>query len=195
PAETFSVAAYVERAHAAIAAILERGEVPLVVGGTGFYLRALREGLPTTPQADVAAQAPLWEEVEQGRLAGLMTELRDRAPVDADRAGATPRRVVRSLEVLRRTGKPPSAFPYTAPRYSFSMLVLAPPPATLAERIAARTQTMFEAGLVAEVARLLEEYPDQATAFQAIGYKEVVDHVRGSCTLAEAIDRVTTATL
>src|SRR5688572_17503827 len=58
PAETFSVAAYVERAHAAIAAILERGEVPLVVGGTGFYLRALREGLPTTPQADVAAQAP-----------------------------------------------------------------------------------------------------------------------------------------
>jgi len=195
PAESFSVAAYVEHAHSTIAAILERGSVPLVAGGTGFYLRALRQGLPTVPAADPEVQAPLWDEVERGRLSHLMAELAAVAPTDALRAGANPRRVVRSLEVLKRTGKPPSAFPYTAPRYSFSMLVLAPPPATLAERIAARTQTMFEAGLVAEVARLLEEYPVQATAFQAIGYKEVVDHVRGSCTLAEAIDRVTTATL
>jgi len=195
PAESFSVAAYVEHAHDAIAAILERGSLPLVVGGTGFYLRALRDGLPTVPEADTAAQAPLWAAVEQGRLPELMTELASVAPADAARAGSNPRRVVRSLEVLRRTGRPPSAFTYTAPRYSFDLLVLAPPPATLVPRITARTRTMFDAGLVNEVARLLQEYPLQSTALQAIGYKEVVGHVRGRTTLSEAIDRVTSATL
>ena len=195
PAESFSVAAYVEHAHAAIAAILERGSVPLVVGGTGFYLRALRDGLPTVPQADPAAQAPLWAAVEQGRLSELMAELASVAPADAARAGVNPRRVVRSLEVLRRTGKPPSAYPYTAPRYPFDLLVLAPPPTALAPRIIERAKAMFDAGLVAEVSRLLREFPEQGTALQAIGYKEVVGHVRGESTLAEALERVTSATL
>ena len=195
PAESFSVAAYVEHAHAAIAAILERGSLPLVVGGTGFYLRALRDGLPAVPEADPAAQAPLWAAVEQGRLADLIAELGRSAPADAARAGANPRRVVRSLEVLRRTGRPPSAYPYTAPRYSFDLLVLAPPPSTLVPRITERAKAMFEAGLVAEVASLLREFPVQATALQAIGYKEVVSHVTGESTLLEAVERVTNATL
>lgn len=195
PAESFSVAAYVEHAHSAIAAILERGSVPLVVGGTGFYLRALRDGLPTVPQADLAVQAPLWAAVEQGRLSELLAELASVAPADAARAGANPRRVVRSLEVLRRTGKPPSAFPFTAPRYSFDLLVLAPPSATLVPRIAERARAMFDAGLVNEVSRLLQDHPLQGTALQAIGYKEVVDYVRGQSTLGETIDRVTSATL
>ena len=195
PAQSFSVAAYVERAHAAIAAILDRGSVPLVVGGTGFYLRALREGLPTVPEADPAAQDPLWKEVERGRLTVLMAELRERAPVDAERAGANPRRVVRTLEVMRRTGRPPSEFPFTAPAYRFAHLVLQPPVEELTQRIAERTTAMFEAGLVAEVESLLRDHPGQSTALQAIGYKEVVEHVRGNSTLTEAVDAVTRATV
>ena len=194
PAETFSVAAYVEMAHAAIAATLARGSVPLVVGGTGFYLRALREGLPTVPEADPAAQAPLWTAVEEGGLSALMAELRERAPVDADRAGANPRRVVRSLEVLRRTGEPPSAFPFTTPRYQFALLVLEPPVEELTRRIEERGRAMFEAGLVREVEGLLREHPVQPTALQAIGYKEVVAHLRGAATLPEAVDDVIRAT-
>lgn len=195
PAQSFSVAAYVERAHVAIAAILERGSVPLVVGGTGFYLRALREGLPTVPEADPTAQDPLWKEVERGRLTTLMAELRQHAPVDAERAGANPRRVVRALEVVRRTGRPPSEFPFTAPVYRFAHLVLQPPVEDLTRRIAERARTMFEAGLVAEVESLLRDHPVQSTALQAIGYKEVVQHVRGNSTLTEAIDAVTRATV
>ncbi|HET8985496.1 MAG TPA: tRNA (adenosine(37)-N6)-dimethylallyltransferase MiaA [Trueperaceae bacterium] len=195
PAESYSVAAYVAHAHSAIAAILERGSVPVVVGGTGFYLRALREGLPTVPEADAAVQAPLWSAVERGRLPELMAELEALAPIDAARAGANPRRVVRNLEVLRRTGRPPSAFEYTAPRYSFDLLVLAPPAAALTPRIVERTKAMFAAGLVGEVSRLLEEFPAQGTALQAIGYKEVVGHVRGGITVSEASESVTSATL
>jgi tRNA dimethylallyltransferase len=195
PAESYSVAAYVAHAHSAIAAILERGSVPIIVGGTGFYLRALREGLPTVPEADPAVQAPLWTAVEQGRLPELVAELEALAPIDAARAGANPRRVVRNLEVLRRTGRPPSAFTYTEPLYSFDLLVLSPPPAALASRIIERSKAMFDAGLVSEVSRLLEAFPAPGTALQAIGYKEVVDHIRGGITVGEALESVTSATL
>ena len=65
----------------------------------------------------------------------------------------------------------------------------------MTQRIAERTTAMFEAGLVAEVEALLRDYPVQGTALQAIGYKEVVEHVRGNSTLTEAVDAVTRATV
>jgi len=195
PSEPFSVAAYVALAEAAIADVLARGKVPLVVGGTGFYLRALREGLPTVPPADREAQAPLWEAVAAGHLLELDAELRAAAPTDADRAALNPRRVVRSLEVLRATGRPPSAFPPRAPRFAYRAAHLGPPLAVLRPRVAARTATMFDGGLVAEVEGLLARYPHQPTALQAIGYKEVVALVRGEVSEAEARAAVTAATV
>src|SRR5690554_3696816 len=148
PDERFSVARYVELAEQAIADVLARGRVPLVVGGTGFYLRALREGVPTAPEADPARQAPLWRAVEEGRLDELVAELAAASPADAERAARNPRRVVRSLEVLRATGMPPSAFPYTEPRFRYEVFVLDPPPTELRRRIARRARRQFEAGLV-----------------------------------------------
>lgn len=195
PAEPYSVARYVADAHDAIEDVLSRGRVPLVVGGTGFYVRALRQGLPTAPPADGEAQAPLWEAVEQGRLAELTAELAAAAPEDAERAAGNPRRVVRSLEVLRRTGRPPSAFPFTAPRHDFALHVLSPPADRLRQRIVRRAQKQFEDGLVEEVAGLLRLYPEQPTALQAIGYKEVARHVRGLASLPEAQGDVIRATV
>ncbi len=194
PDERFSVARYVELAEQAIADVLARGRVPLVVGGTGFYLRALREGVPTAPEADPVRQAPLWRAVEEGRLDELVAELAAASPADAERAARNPRRVVRSLEVLRATGKPPSAFPYTEPRFRYVVFVLDPPPTELRRRIARRARRQFEAGLVDEVRALLARYPDLPTARQSIGYKEVVAHVRGEATLEEAVQAVTVAT-
>ena len=190
-----SVAAYVELAEAAIADVLARGRSPLVVGGTGFYLRALREGLPTVPPADPAAQAPLWEAVAAGRLAELDAELRAAAPADAARAALNARRVVRSLEVLRATGRAPSAFPRRAPRFAYRAAHLHPPLSVLRPRIVARTAAMFERGLVAEVTGLLARYPHQPTALQAIGYKEVVALVRGEATEGEARAAVAASTV
>lgn len=195
PSEPFSVAQYVHLAEAAIGAILARGAVPLVTGGTGFYLRALREGLPTVPPADLAAQAPMWEAVAGGRLRELEAELREAAPQDAVRAAGNPRRIVRSLEVLRSTGRPPSAFPRRPPQYAYSTAQLLPAMAELRPRIAARTAAMFERGLVAEVAELLRAYPEQPTALQAIGYKEVAAHLRGEASEEEARRAVELATV
>ncbi len=194
PAEPFSVADYVHLAEEAIAAILSRGHLPLVTGGTGFYLGALRRGLPTVPPADRKAQEPLWQQVEQGGLSELMAELKRLAPQDAVRAGANPRRVVRSLEVLRTTGEPPSSYPLMVPRHRYQLLLLLPPNEVLRPRITARAAAMFEQGLVAEVAQLLQRYPQQPTALQAIGYKEVARHLRGETSLAEAQAAVESAT-
>ena len=194
PDERFSVARYVELAEAAIDDVLSRGHVPLVVGGTGFYLRALRQGLPTAPEADPERQAPLWRAVAEGRLEELVAELAEASPVDAARAARNPRRVVRSVEVLRLTGLPPSAFPPTRPRFAYEVFLLDPPSDELRRRVARRARRQFEAGLVEEVRSLLERYPELPTARQSIGYKEVVAHVRGEATLEEAVRAVTVAT-
>lgn len=194
PAEPFSVADYVRLAEDAILAILSRDRLPLVTGGTGFYLGALRRGLPTVPPADRQAQEPLWQQVEQGGLHELIAELERLAPQDALRAGLNPRRVVRSLEVLRATGEPPSSFPLAPPRYRYQLLLLTPTSEVLRPRITSRAAAMFEQGLVAEVERLLQRYPQQPTALQAIGYKEVAQHLRGETSLAEAHAAVELAT-
>lgn len=194
PDEPFSVADWVPLAEAAIEGALARGRLPLVVGGTGFYLRALARGLPTTPPADPEAQAPLWARFERDGLGPLLAELEASAPEDARRAQRNPRRVVRALEVLRRAGRPPSAFPLRPPRFDTSLLVLTPPPERLRPRIEARTERMFAAGLVDEVRALRERYPEWATATQAIGYKEVLEHLAGRAELEEAKAAVAAAT-
>jgi tRNA dimethylallyltransferase len=195
PAEAFSVADYVRAAEAALKAVLERGRLPLVVGGTGFYIRALAEGLPTAPPADPAAQAPLWKAIEENGLDPMLAELERLSPDDAARAQRNPRRVVRALEVLRRTGRPPSAFPRTVPAFRYDKVALLPTLDTLRPRIRQRSQRMFENGLVEEVRALLEAYPEPLTALQAIGYKEVATHLAGRSTLEEAQLAVTIATL
>src|SRR5690606_39514486 len=123
--------------------------------------------------------------VEEGRLDELVAELESASPVDAARAARNPRRVVRSLEVLRLTGSPPSAFPPTLPRFSYEVFVLDPPPEALPRRIARRARRQFEQGLVDEVRTHNERHPDLPTAKQPIRYQEVVAHVRAEATLVE----------
>ncbi len=195
PAEAFSVADYVRAAETAIQEILDRGPLPLVVGGTGFYIRALAEGLPTAPPSDPEQQAPLWRQIEEQGLDPVLAELEKVSPGDAARAQRNPRRVVRALEVLRRTGRPPSAFPRTTPAFRYDKVALLPTMEVLRPRIERRTRAMFEAGLVDEVRALLERYPDALTATQAIGYKEVATHLAGRSSRQEAQLAVTIATL
>lgn len=189
PEERFTVARFVQLAEEAIDDVLERGVRPLVVGGTGFYMRALREGVPTAPEADPERQTPLWEAVEEGRLEDLVAELRAASPADADRAAGNPRRVVRSVEVLRATGSPPSAFPFTTPRFEFEVFLLDPPADQLRRRIEERARRQLETGLLDEARALLEIAERSPTALQAIGYKEVFPYLCGEATL----EQVTTA--
>lgn len=195
PDERFSVARYVKLAEAAIAEVLARGKLPLVVGGTGFYIRALTQGLPTTPEADPEAQRPLWRRFEREGLAGLERDLYALSPDDAERAQRNPRRVIRALEVWQRSGRSPADFPLSTPRYRYSKRRLEPGPGTLERAISRRTEEMFAAGLVGEVESLLRRYPGATTALQAIGYKEVQDALSGNITVAAAQHAVTQATL
>ncbi len=194
PDEPFSAFDYVGRAERAVAEVLERGKLPLVVGGTGFYIRALSEGLPTVPPADAEGQAALWERLEREGLDALVRDLEAFSPSDAQRSARNPRRVVRALEIVQRTGRAPSSFPSTTPRFGYDKAVLLPDVEVLSERIKARTEQMFQAGLVEEVEALLERYPTRPTATQAIGYKEVVEYLEGAATLSEAKEAVVLAT-
>lgn len=194
PAEQFSVARWVEAAEQVIAEVLARGAVPFVVGGTGFYLRSLTEGLPLVPPADQELQAPIWLELEQDGLEPLQAELARVSEADAERAGANPRRLVRAVEILRRTGRPPSAFGRSEPAFTYDRVALLPSVEQLDPRISKRSRQMFEAGLVEEARVLLERWPEQQTVLQAIGYKEVIAHLRGEYDLGTAMEAVRSAT-
>jgi tRNA dimethylallyltransferase len=178
PDTAFSVADYVTRAEACLTDVLERGNIPLLVGGSGFYVRALRQGLPTVPAADMTVQAPLWAVFEREGIEVLERRLQAISPEDASRTQKNPRRVIRALEIIERTGNAPKDFPMTHPKFSYALLAILPPLDVLQTRIAERVDTMFAAGLVNEVRGLLEHYPDQPTALQAIGYKEVGQYLR-----------------
>jgi tRNA dimethylallyltransferase len=194
PDEPFNVADYVQLAEQAIKEVLEKKKIPLVVGGTGFYIRALSDGLPTTPEADEKVQAELYKRLEQEGLETLLRELEAFSPTDAKRTERNPRRVIRALEIIQRTGKAPNDFPMTKPAFEYDKVILAPTVEQLRPRIEARTEAMFKAGLVDEVIRLFRQYPTLATAKQAIGYKEVVDYLAGQITLGQAKASVTLAT-
>jgi tRNA dimethylallyltransferase len=195
PSEPFSVADYVRHAEAAIAAVLERGLVPLVVGGTGLYLRALAEGVPGTPSADCAQQAAIADEIAERGLDSLIAELERASPLDAARTQRNPRRVVRAVEVLRRTGRPASRHPPRPPRFRYATAVLLPEGAALEARVRSRTRRMIEAGWLDEVRALLPSMRRWATAAQAIGYCELRAHLAGEYSLAEAMARIDVATL
>lgn len=193
PDEPFSVARYVTLAEAAIAEVAARGTLPLVVGGSGFYIRALTQGLPTTPAADPEVQRPLWERFAGEGLGGLEHDLYQLSPEDAARAQHNPRRVVRALEVWTRTGRSPRDFHLSQPCYRYSKRRLELPHGALEQAITARTEQMFARGLLAEAERLWQRYPDATTARQAIGYKEVIAALEGD--LTDARQAVTQATL
>jgi tRNA dimethylallyltransferase len=195
PDQPFSVADWVIQAEEAIAQILKRRSVPLVVGGTGFYLQALSRGLPTVPAASPEVQEVLWLELETYGLDVLEAELAGASPVDAQRAQRNPRRVVRALEILRRTGRPPSDFPLRPPRFRYSMTVIEPSLDLLRPRIERRCREMFDAGLAHEVDVLLRTYPSRLTAMQAIGYKEVAEALAGGISMEEARQQVEQATV
>ena len=183
PNTDFSVAAWVGAAETAIAQILARGRTPLVVGGTGFYIRALSQGLPSTPMSDPIAMQHLEIELKAQGLDTMLSELENASPEDASRTQRNPRRVLRALEILRGTGKLPSEFAPLPAKYDFTKFALIPQTTVLEPQIARRTRTMLEAGLLEETQGLVDIFARdgrRATSFQAIGYKQALDHLLGT---------------
>ncbi|GEM48260.1 tRNA (adenosine(37)-N6)-dimethylallyltransferase MiaA [Deinococcus cellulosilyticus] len=198
PEEDYDVAQFVQDAERAILQITAVGKVPLIVGGTGFYVKALKQGLPLTPRADEEVQQQIWAELEEKGLDHLLGEISAVNPQEAGRMQRNPRRVVRALEVFRRTGQFPGEFGYSTPKFEYRLFGLSPDLPVLEQRIARRVERMFEEGLLDEVRQLLVRWSDhpsrRPTALQAIGYKEVLEGMEKGEDQNTMIQKITLAT-
>jgi len=185
PDETFSVARYREMAEECITGIHARGKRALLVGGTGLYLRALRQPMV---MGDVAGDDAIRAELEaiasdeegKKRLHNMLEAV---DPVTAARLHLNDvRRAVRALEVYQLTGKPFSQQeqPQQSSRFQYRVATLSMDRAILYERIENRVDLMVKQGLAGEVRSLLERgVPADCQAMKAIGYKEIVPFLRG----------------
>jgi tRNA dimethylallyltransferase len=201
PSDSFSASEFARRAHALTAEIRGRGRVPILVGGTGLYLRAFLKGRLAGTGGDPAIRARLRREAEEtAGSQGLYDRLAALDPATAARVH--PRdlfRIIRALELLEVTGRPPSEIRrdlWDAPRIPVSaMLVLTRDRQELDRLIDDRARAMWAAGLVAEVQRLLAEgYGADLPAFKSLGYRQAVAHLQGQLTEAEALRRMQRAT-
>jgi tRNA dimethylallyltransferase len=200
PSQEFSLAEYVGAAAAAARDIVDRGRVPLFVGGTGLYLRGILRGVFQGPPADWKLRDELKSLAEREGAAALHSRL---SQVDADLAARLPpqdlRRIIRGIEVFELTGVPLSRQqrqePLAAGDRPAHVYWLHPPRKWVHERIDRRVEEMFRMGLVAEVERLLaSELPIGKTARQALGYKEVIEHLQGRRSRSETVALIQTRT-
>lgn len=192
PQEEYSVQMYAQQARACIDAIVARGHQPILVGGTGLYLRALSQPLDFGFVAgDERIRGEYQAYAAQNGNAALHALLEDIDPVTAARLHANDtRRVIRALEVFRLTGRRFSQQEMPgdddAP-YRFLLYALSWPRETLYERINARVDDMLAQGLLDEVKALRDSGVSRgAQSMQGLGYKELYAHLEGECTLADA---------
>ena len=195
PTESFDAARYCALADEAIAGIVARGRQPIVVGGTGMYLRMLIRGICEAPPRDLEFRAEMEGEIAEGGLARLHARLAQIDPSSAAKIKPSdPTRIVRALEILHLTGIPASELrsqhAFQQDRYDARWIGIDLPRAELYARIDARVERMMAAGWLEEARALRERYGDQVQPFTAVGYKELASHLRGEMKLDEAVKRV-----
>ena len=197
PDEEYAVAEYKEDAIMAIQGILAREKLPIMVGGTGLYVKAVLENLDIPKiKANPALRERLELEIKERGLPAVFEKL---VAFDPEAAyivdPKNPRRVVRALEVALTTG-----IPFTAQRKKheplFDTLVIGlnPPPDILRKRINTRADLMIRDGLVKETERLIKKYGANCQAFDAIGYREIIDYFQKKCTFPETVALIKTNT-
>ena len=190
PREGYSAGDYAAAARAVIAGITARGALPMVVGGTGFYLRALLEGLPVLPERDEALRARLMarEQARPGSLHRLLTRLEKTAAARIHARDV--QKTLRALEIrlLTRKALPPPAGARPLEGYKALKLGLDPERGALHSRIEARTRKMFDGGLIEEVQALLAQGCTGAEKpFESLGYKQALEYLRGKITREQAV--------
>lgn len=189
PTVAYSVAKFKKAATAMIDTVADRQQLPILVGGTGFYLNSLRLNLPLGGKAPPTAIRQRWQvALATNGQSWLWQQLAQRDPDAAQQiAPANTRRVIRALEVGELTGRRFSDQPQPEPLFSTLVIGLTTDRAVLYDRINARVDAMMQAGLLAEVEQLLKTVPADAQAMQAIGYKELVPYLHGQAELANCV--------
>lgn len=189
PSESFSVGSYIDRVMPIIEGLHRQGKIPVVVGGTGLYIKAMTRGLFTGPTADWHLREELLS-MEEEKKGSLYASLMKLDPSAAARIMENDmRRIVRALEVCLKagTGITQMQESLTSPLpYDFLRIGITRERKELYTLIEKRVDSMLIAGLVDEVRNLLLRNPGK-TALQAIGYKEIAAHFRGEYPLDEGI--------
>ncbi|MCR4438829.1 MAG: tRNA (adenosine(37)-N6)-dimethylallyltransferase MiaA [bacterium] len=195
PDEYYSAGEYARDAAAAVAGILARGRFPIVVGGSGFYIKALVDGLFGPKVADPALRARLRQEAQDLGVQALWQRLADVDPVSA--ACLHPndaQRIIRALEVYESTGVPISlhqARHRPEPSFGWHFLGLRWPRQELYARIERRVDEMMAEGLEQEVRQLLAlGYDERLVSLRTVGYKEMFAFIRGELSLEEAVVQI-----
>ncbi len=200
PHEEYTLADFVQEAERACCEILNRGRVPLFVGGTGLYLRGLLRGVFAAPPVDREFRLRLESLAKTEAPEALHRQLADIDPQAAARLHPNDvRRVVRALEIYHLTGRPASEQQLEQPlpihERPQHVFWLSPPRGWLYQRINRRVQLMLDAGWIEEVRNLVERKKGLSrTAAQALGYQELIAHLAGELTLDAAIAQIQTRT-
>jgi tRNA dimethylallyltransferase len=202
PAEIYSAARFREDAQRLITEIQARGRVPLLVGGTMLYYRALQQGLSSLPSADAELRIRLEAEATRLGWPAMHAKLALKDPVTAARLHPNDQqRIQRALEIVELTGLSPTEF-YALPKGSgikgrVVKIALNPPQRSeLHARIEARFLQMIDEGFLEEVARLKArgDLHDDLPAIRAVGYRQLWEHLQGEYSLSEAVQRGIAAT-
>jgi tRNA dimethylallyltransferase len=193
PTQEFSAGAFQNLARKSLEEIRGRGRIPFIVGGTGFYLRALLEGLFDGPSREETLRARMRKIIERKGPKALHRALKRIDPQSAEKiAEADGERVIRACEIFLVSGHPMSWW-QRQPRnalegYRWLQIGIHIPRERLYERINARVEEMFQSGFLEEVQALTARYPRNSPAFKAIGYRQTVDFIDGKCSLEEAVE-------
>ncbi len=196
PSESFSVAQFAAMARTCVDDILSRGKIPVLCGGTGLYFDSVVNNINfSETETDYEYRRKLETLAREKGRVYIHDMLR---AVDSESADSIHpnnlRRVIRALEVYKLTGKPKSQVDREQkgePVYDAEIYGLNRPTDVLYDRINRRVDIMMEAGLLDEVRKLLDlGVSSNSTAMQAIGYKELVSYLSGSCGLDESVDKI-----
>lgn len=191
PDEYFSAADYQRTADKAIQKIQENGKVPMLVGGSGMYFRAVVDGLFQGPEADNDIRQRLRQQAKELGVSYLYDRLKNLDPKSAEKIHPNDlMRIIRAIEVYEKSGKRISELQQQwkseKPRYEFIAFGLDRPRNELYERINTRVDQMIKDGLLDE-ARGLLKYDRNMISMNCFGYKELFDHLEGKISLDEAI--------
>ncbi len=197
PDEKFSVAQYVDAAHKLAEEISSRGKLPIVVGGTGLYIKSLVDDVDFLENDnDTSIRNELEKTASEKGIDFLVDELKSFDPTSAERIHKNNvRRIIRAIEFYRMTGIPISAHQEETKkkesRYFPVMMAIDTNRAELYNKINMRVDMMIEQGLVDEVKRLCDMgYANAMLSMQGIGYKEILEYLRGEASLDEATEKI-----
>jgi tRNA dimethylallyltransferase len=202
PAQSYSAAEFHDDALRVLPEVVARGSIPLLVGGTMFYFKALEFGLSALPRGDRGVRARLHHEAQEKGLAALHARLAARDPQSAARIHPNdPQRLLRALEIIELTGRSPTELAHEAPpqRAPYRLLKLAILPHdrhALHARIEGRFRAMLGAGLVAEVERLRArgDLSPDLPSMRTVGYRQVWEYLTGAVGYTEMVMRAVAAT-